>query len=335
MALKIVTNAEVMKDTRDQIITAFRRHGADRVPTVIGYPGGNQSSRVYWAEDLGIWFVWDVIAKSRYWNAFGTWNPRQNKMVPICCEINFPLSGIDRRISGAVAEDERGRSILVHRGQIGGGRKGVGAELFWKHFEGKTPIVVDGDRETKLALVGSIESARLLRQIEFFVREVERIKALAQPPDDQDSPENDRGESVEIEDIGEEFEGTKTYTVTRQIDAACDHGIIVNHLRRRLREQGYSTGKDVFRDLYVHRKGHITSLFEVKPDTSTTSIYGAVGQLLIHGIVLASQPKLVFVAPEELSVQTRSKLKKIGIGVLGYRWVDGEPDFPGLAHCQF
>jgi hypothetical protein len=335
MALRIVADADIMTNARDQIITAFRRHGADRVSTVIGYPGGNQSSKVYWAEDLGIWFAWDVIAKSRYWNAFGTWNPKQNKMVPICCEINFPLSGIDRRISGAVAEDERGRLFLVHRGQIGGGRKGIGAELFWKHFDGEPSSVIDGDRETELVVVGSIESPRLLRQIQFFVREVERIKALAHPPDDQASPENAGGESIEIEDIGEEFEGTKTYTLTRKVDAACDHGIIVNRLRRLLRKQGYSTGKDRFRDLYVHRKGRIASLFEVKPDTSTTSIYSAVGQLLIHSIVQVTRPKLVFVAPEDLSVQTRNKLKKIGIHVLGYRWVDGEPDFPGLGQWQF
>jgi hypothetical protein len=76
-------------------------------------------------------------------------------------------------------------------------------------------------------------------------------------------------------------------------------------------------------------------LFEVKPDTSTTSIYSAVGQLLIHSVAQASQPKLVFVTPEELSIQTRNKLKKIGIDVLGYRWVDDEPDFPGLTHWQF
>lgn len=335
MALRIIADADIMKEARNQMISAFRRDGAERVSTVIGYPGGNQSSKVYWAEDLGIWLACEVIEKSRYWNAFGTWNPKQNKTVPICCEINFPLSGIDRRIGGAVAEDERGRLFLVHRGHIGGGRKGIGAELFWKHFDGKPSIVVDGDRETELVVVGSIESPRLLRQIQFFVREVERIKKLAHSPDDHASPDNAGGESVEIQDIGEEFERTKTYTVTPNIDAACDHAIIVNRLRQRLRKQGYSTGKDRFRDLYVHRNGGITSLFEVKPDTSTTSIYTAVGQLLIYSVVQTSKPKLVFVAPEELSVQARIKLEKIGIDVLGYRWLDGEPDFPGLAERQF
>jgi hypothetical protein len=57
--------------------------------------------------------------------------------------------------------------------------------------------------------------------------------------------------------------------------------------------------------------------------------------LLIYSVAQKSKPKLVFVAPEELSVQTRNKLQKIGIAVLGYRWVDGEPDFPALADWQF
>ena len=61
--------------------------------------------------------------------------------------------------------------------------KGIGAELFWRHFDGRRATVVDGDQETDLAIVGSIESPRLLRQIQFFVSEVERIKALAHPAD--------------------------------------------------------------------------------------------------------------------------------------------------------
>ena len=180
-----------------------------------------------------------------------------------------------------------------------------------------------------------MESPTLLRHIQFFVREVERIKGLAYPPHDFASTNKEVAEEVKIEDVGEEFEGTKTYTVTRKIEAACDHGIIVNRLRRRLRKQGYSTGKDRFRDLYVHRDGRITSLFEVKPDTATTSICSAVGQLLIHSLGQASRPRLVFVAPEELSAETRHRLKTIGIDVLGYCGANGEPDFPGLGQWRF
>jgi len=335
MGLRIVESGAQILKARDGLVSAFRRSGAAEIRTVIGYPGGHDPQTVHWVEDLGIWLGCNVIPKSRFWNAFGTQDPRQRKMVTICCEINFPLSGIDRRISGAVAEDERGRLFLIHRGQIGGGRKGIGAELFWKHFDGSPSPVVDPDRDADVVVVDSIDSPRLLRHLQFFVREVERIKSLAYPPEEPASREGDGAGGIDIKDIGEEFEGGKTYTVARRIEASCDHGIIVNRLRQRLRKRGFSVGKDRFRDLYVHRNGRITSLFEVKPDTSTTSIYSAVGQLLIHSAGLAGELKLFFVAPEELSAETRDKLKKIGVDLLGFRWVDGEPDFPTLPQWKF
>ena len=118
----------------------------------------------------GIWFGWSLIENSRYWNAFGTRSPKQSKEVPICSEMNFPLSRIDRRISGAVAEDERGGLFIVHRGQIGGGRKGIGAELFWNRFDGSPSTVVDGDRDTEMVVVGALNSPKLLQHIQFRAR---------------------------------------------------------------------------------------------------------------------------------------------------------------------
>jgi len=335
MTLRIVEDGGVIKKARDTVVRAFHWYGSEKVRTVVGYPGGHETVTAHWAEDLGVWFAGDVIANSRYWNAFGTWSPKQDKMVPICCEINFPLSGINRRISGAVAEDERGRLFLVHRGQIGGGRRGIGAELFWKHFDGSPATVVDGDRDTEVVVVGSIDSPRFLRQIQFFVHEVDRIKLLAHPRETSGSNEEQAEDGIEIKDPGEGFQGTKTYTIAQRIDAACDHGIIVRSLRRHLRKIGYSIGKDRFRDLYVHRHGRITSLFEVKPDTSTTSIYTAVGQLLLHSVGQQGHSKLVFVAPEELSAEMRRKLKTLSIEVLGYRWVDDDPEFPEIARFAF
>jgi len=44
---------------------------------------------------------------------------------------------------------------------------------------------------------------------------------------------------------------------------------------------------------------------------------------------------LFFVAPIELATDIRKKLKALEIEVIGYRWVDGVPDFPDLAHWDF
>jgi hypothetical protein len=295
---------------------------------------------VLWAADLGIWYAPAVISGSRYWNAFGTKDP-QGSSVPITCEVNLPLHGIDRRIGGAAASDEQGRTILVHRGRIGGGREGIGAELFWSHYEGKRLTVWDGDRDTDVAAVAELGSPRFVRQIQFFVHEVERIKTLVSDGQQGEISSRSGGSrtekpgTFEIKDLGDEFAGTKTYAVSRTVSAVCDHGPIVKKLRELLCDAGHSTGKDTFRDLYVHRKQKVTSLFEVKPSTDRQSIYSAVGQLLLHSADLTPRPRLFFVAPDDLSDPLRTTLRRIGIEVLGFRWESDDLIFPDLGRWKF
>jgi len=228
---------------------------------------------------------------------------------------------------------------LVIGGKIGGGRKGIGPALFRDHFVGKPQSVIDGDQESCVFLVGAVKSPRLLQQIQFFVREVERVKQLVDHANPSrtsgTSSSGSFGDKVEIRDVGDEFEGKKRYARSGTVEAVCDHGIIVNTLRKCLKERGYQVGKDQYRDIYVHKGQKITSLFEVKPSMSTGSLYSAIGQLMFHSTGFAPSPGLFFVAPIELATDIRKKLKALEIEVIGYRWVDGVPDFPDLAHWDF
>jgi len=338
MAYRVLERAAEIRRVRKEIVAAFRKHGAKPVRANLGFRGENLDVRVLWMEDLGIWLAPSVISGSRYWNAFGTKSPHGGS-VPITCEVNLPLQGIDRRIGGIAVADEQGRTILAHRGRIGGGREGIGAELFWSHYEGKRLTVWDGDRETDVAAVAEIGSPRLVRQIQFFVREVERIKALAAHSEPDEQTPGTGGQPgparFEIKSLGDEFAGTKTYTVSRKVNAVCDHGPIVGKLRELLGKLGYSTGKDTFRDLYVYRGKKVTSLFEVKPSTDRQSIYSAVGQLLLHSVELNPRPQLIFVAPAGISAALRAALQQVGIEVLEFEWEDGEPVFPGLESWKF
>ena len=94
------------------------------------------------------------------------------------------------------------------------------------------------------------------------MREVERIKALAYPQD-TGATEGYGVREFEIDiSPAEEFAETETCAIAplNDIDARCDHGIVVNGLRRKLQKLGYAIGKDRFRDLYVHRGKRATSL---------------------------------------------------------------------------
>jgi hypothetical protein len=340
MAYRVLERSSEIRKVRKEIVSAFHKHGVSRVNANLGFQGENADARVLWAADLGIWYAPSIISGSRYWNAFGTRDP-QGGSVPITCEVNLPLHGIDRRVGGAAASDEQGHTILVHRGRIGGGREGIGAELFWSHYEGKRLTVWDGGRDTDVAAVADFSSPRFVRQIQFFVYEVERIKALVSAGQQSGRPLRSGGsrtedaESFEIKDLGDEFAGTKTYALTGTVNAICDHGPIVKKLRQLLSDAGYSTGKDTFRDLYVHRNQKVTSLFEVKPSTDRQSIYSAVGQLFVHSAELTPRPQLFFVAPVDLSDALRTTLRRIGIDLLGFRWESDDLIFPDFGRWKF
>lgn len=96
-------------------------------------------------------------------------------MLPIVCEINPPIAGLNRRTQGAFDRVGTGELWLLHRGRIGGGKPGVGRTLFFDNYEGKTESV-GGDT---FAVVGNVESAGLPNDVKDFVSGVAEIKSSA------------------------------------------------------------------------------------------------------------------------------------------------------------
>lgn len=96
-------------------------------------------------------------------------------MIPITCEINFPVNGINRRIGGAFLTDSTGDIFVAHRGKIGGGKKGIGKSLFEDQYRGRWEIVEDNGFETEVALISALKLPRFVNQVRQLVFEVNRI----------------------------------------------------------------------------------------------------------------------------------------------------------------
>jgi hypothetical protein len=79
----------------------------------------------------------------------------------------------------------------------------------------------------------------------------------------------------------------------------------------------------------VDKHRRMTHLFEVKTDCTTTSLYQAVGQAMLHG-ALKEGPKRVLVLPGIVSVDTLKRMRMVGISVLSYKWTDDTPIFAAL-----
>lgn len=330
MSLEFVTDPVILNEAREKIRLAFLSRGIHPISNKIGWRGGSTSSEVYWDTETEIWFSAKGDAEGHYWNAFGVDNPAKYKMLSIHCEINFPFSGINRRLAGAVARTLDGALVLTHNGGIGGGAKGIGQDLFWTQYSRLADAIIDGSAKRSVAVVGILDSPSFLDQLSSFVHEVVRIKEF------QTSTTTSSSQRQDFAEFKKEYEGVKTYLLQKEIRSDHKHATITKSLVNELKEIGHRfIANNQKTDVFLYRGEQMTTMFEVKPDSSTTSVYCAVGQLLFHGADANPRPRLVFVAPDSLSHDQRRRIKKLGVELLLFRWDSNKVVFQDIEQQKY
>lgn len=334
--LELLQDAEAIERAWNRFHRGFVKASDHAEIATVGFPGGSIRDTVYQFFDLDFWYCQGLPDLPRFWNGFGTQNPRTGAAVSIDVEINFPKSGIDRRVAGAIAADPHSEHLwVVHRGKIGGGKRGVSKHAFWQLFRGETVSVIDGDRETVVALVAAIDSPRFVAQIGSFVAQVKRIKHIATTSGPASYPATEDVDDAETDAAAvfrEEFAGTKHVPEKDEVTAKCDHGLVVNELAVRLEAEGYRVANDLHRDLFIlGRQAKTTVLFEVKVALSLTNVHQALGQLMLHGRALDDATRLIIVVPEAPNEELRRRLDTLDVSVLSYTWQDNRPVFSDLA----
>jgi hypothetical protein len=323
--LRILEDESAIRRCQQQFLRRLRPYADDRIRVTIGHLGESFEGKVSCAGSLGIWFFSGKQAGNRYWNAFGVGRPSRDAHVFTTCEINFPLQGLDRRIGGAFARDEAGKVFVVHRGKIGGGKKGIGKALFEGHYRGVWAPVQDGDAETSVVLIGHLGSSRFARQVSQFVRKVDRIKDAGSPQPIQTEMQFDEHRFSE-EHIGRRYRGEE-----RDLAAESDHGLVVQDLASVLRGYGIRVGNDGERDLYaLDAGGRITAVFEVRTDLSLTGLHAGAGRLLLGGLNSLQPPRLVMVVPRGFDAVLEGRFGKLKIDFLSFDWKDDRAIFSGL-----
>ena len=292
----------------------------------VGWHGGGGDFSIHWNEVGQFWFLMDPKREeSRYWCCFGLSDPSKRNNLTIIGEINPTKEGINRRNAGLFLRDVTGEVYLAHSGKIGGGRKGIGKRGFMSSFRGDNLVnILWPDGQTNEAIVlGPIRSDRLPTYVGHFLREIERYK-----------DEVNRGETIVPKSgttlgFTPEFSGQrKLYRLELEISARCDHGILIAALADLLAGAGIRAANDRERDLMiVSSEGQVTHLFEVKTDLDTSSIYSAVGQLMLHSVLTSNPPKLIIVLPDQPVPPLLKAVRKLGIYVVRYEWFNGRPIF--------
>ena len=149
---------------------------------VVGFQGGHLDPQEVFANN-SIWFAHESLENKgipRYWNALGRGRPVLRRSNNITVEVNPAIHGVNRRVAGLFAVDDKtDHTVLLHRGRIGGGKKGIGKSSFIEWYPGTKVEFIDPSHdygEESAILVADLDSERFLIQLEDFVDAVHRFK---------------------------------------------------------------------------------------------------------------------------------------------------------------
>ncbi|TCU72433.1 hypothetical protein EDE08_105293 [Bradyrhizobium sp. R2.2-H] len=287
----------------------------------IGYPGGRvKGAKVatngqhwFWTDDCDA----DAFTQRRL-NWFGVLS--EHPGVSITVEVNTTYEGRNDLAAGFFARaTETGLIYLLHSGRVGGGTEGVGKSSFltWavrKHYD--VVDVVDSSGEVRSGLiVMPIEGQVAAKSAARYIDLVRGFKKAARTGEIQ-SPQFLK-ERREFEHYFSEGRGRRKGRRSSEIDYISRHGEIVDALQlwrsaKRLPRRCRIV-KNVYIDLGVANGNDLVEIFEVKPSADRSSIYSAVGQLLVHGRKKPCRMTIVLPADESLAPDLADALSRLQI----------------------
>lgn len=323
--ITIITDKSVINRLLIRFHRQLDQYLTESVRCYVGYPSGSFEDVVRYSPELNIWKSHnDSNQEDKFWNGFGIGRPVEGKNHSLVGEINFPHEGIKRAIAGAFGIDENGKILVLHRGKIGGGKRGVGKSIFVENFRGDFIYAIDDDRETRFCLVGELGSEYFPHQVASFIHEIRRVKNLlvtGTPPN---------FENLLNFIYTAEHSGVSVSERNEPVVINRTHGIIANSLATELTRRGHQISNDRNRDLFTYTGNRITNLFEIKTSSSTQSLYSAIGQLLLYSIPIRNPVQLIAVLPDPLAVSVENRFTELGIRILYYQMENGIPRFMDL-----
>jgi len=328
--LKVISDQPAIKKYAGQFAKKFKPFIDEEIKVKLGHQGAGFPAKVLWSKSLGIWKFSRAIKEVRYWNAFGVGKPGASSVLSIASEINFPWAQIDRKTGGAFAEDAWGNVFVIHRGKIGGGKKGVGKSLFEHNYRGVWSFMEDGDSLSQVAVIGALNSPRFALQAAQFVKKIEMLKSTAAP-----STQTEMNFS-EIS-FREDLVGSAPSSAEDEVISACDHDLVIGELAALLQRQKIKIGNDTENELFAvdTSENRISHIFEFLTDTKEKNVLAAAAKLLLQTSAAALNPMPVLVLPEDKINNYAQELQRINISVLGFRWQEEKVVFSGLEKIKF
>lgn len=208
----------------------------------------------------------------------------------ITVEVNVALERSSGRAEGFFARDDgTGALYLMHSGNVGGGRPGIGGRAFRAWYgKPRESVFADGKCVRFGFVVVPVTAADPTRPARRYVDSIEEFKkAVSEGEIDPQAPDF-RRKMQEFDDFYRESRGRRRGSRPGEIDYFSRHGEVVDalHAWRRARplNRRHRIVKNVFIDLGVaNSRDDLVELYEVKTSSDRQDVYTAIGQLAVHG----------------------------------------------------
>lgn len=314
---RLIESKDEIEKLQHKLSTTIQRDFNQKEIRHIGYRGGSRKDREVFTNGK-YWFLTPPFAlkdirNPRHLNWFGLLT--DGKSLEITVEINVPLEGRNGLIGGILARDDStGVVYLMHSGGLRGGAKGVGKWRFLSWLNEPLIEVIDSSgKTTKGILVMPIEGIGATKSLRRYIYKVSKFKEYVRSGKTGEQNFVDRERA--FKEFYSEAKGRRQGVRSREIDYLSRHGEVVDALRD---WRGGRLVKDVLMDMGVEDdKGNLVEVYEVKTDTTRSYIYGAIGQLMVHGD--SDRCRKVLVIPQgKIPDDIERALKRINIKVIRF-----------------
>lgn len=178
--LEVISQKEEIAKYQEIFYALLSKKLPQKVELVFGYQG--ESFRTEAITDGKFWHTSDINKNNR-WNLFG-FDPNPTGSNSIWVQVSLYQVGINRRVGGCLGLDrDTGSVCLLHRGNLAGGRPGIGKRAYMDWLQHNASerfrMVQDGDRRTQMIWVADLDEARLLPDLQNFVKLAWRFKEQA------------------------------------------------------------------------------------------------------------------------------------------------------------
>lgn len=289
----------------------------------IGYPSGTVFGATVWADREYWYHTRDQRDEGtpRRLNWFGLFRTKHNLQITV--EINVPFEGRNDQAAGYFVRDPRTNdTFLAHSGRVGGGTPGVGKTGFlaWSDLRLIEAEDQNGGVRQGVLVAPLVAASNGVVHLLRYVDTIARYK-LAVRAGETDTAAF-RRKAKRYADYYEEARGRRRGRRTAEIDYITRHGDIVSALHAwregRPLPRKSRLVKDILIDLGVEADNRLIELYEAKSGTDRSSIYGAIGQLLVHGRDDGCELFIALPQGQRLAPDLAAALRRLDIRVLRY-----------------